>query len=438
MRKIFVRELKRKIDDFRKLSKVDDNSRGIRISNTKSLVSILIGSRYIGKNSRAIQYAYELIKAQKIKSINHVCRINFDNPIFSSIKKEDLYSIQDIFLQKIDGADESSKLLFIFEEINKIPNWEEYILDISKNSNWQIIITGSSFKDLKINLNSALVDKVLYLEMYPLSFSEFLLIKNISITDNSTKGIAVRRNAFIEYLRWGGLPDVVEADESKKEKILHEYYNTMILKDIMVKHNISKPQQLMFLFDFLISNISKSYTIEKAYKQLKINNYSTSKDSIKDYIRMGQDSFFLFSVPVLSDSKKTIYRNYKKFYSIDWALANRNSSTWNGDYSFALENLVYLHLKRKYYRVKYYLTKTGHLEVDFACIGKNQKVMNLVQVSYNIDVDSFKTDIKALFVSAKHFSLDKCYIVTADNEFIIEKNNIKIYIIPAWKWLIDF
>ncbi len=115
--------------------------------------------------------------------------------------------------------------------------------------------------------------------------------------------------------------------------------------------------------------IGRSQTLQSFYRHLKQAGFSASRDTVRDYVSWAIDSGLFYLVPLYSDSVKEQERNYKKVYAIDWALANKNSSTWDGSLSSAFENLVFIHLHQYFHRVHYCLTRTKRQEVDFIAVG---------------------------------------------------------------------
>ena len=176
--------------------------------------------------------------------------------------------------------------------------------------------------------------------MYPLSFAEYLRFREFKGKAASTRGQAAIRGLFDEYLKWGGYPALPGAPAYSREVILREYFDTMILKDIVLRFNVSKPRQCAQLYNYLLSLIGRPYTLKSAYDHLKQTGLATSRDAVRDYIAWAEDAWLLFSAPIHTDSRKEQERNFRKVYCIDWALAIRNSLVWDGSYARALENIA--------------------------------------------------------------------------------------------------
>lgn len=432
------REIERKIEDFRELGIPDYIPRESRLQLVGNMVSTIIGARRAGKSFRAMQAADELIAQKVLRSINQICLLDFDNPILSNMNATDLKLIQDTFLKLNPDFELTTPLLFILDEIHKISNWEEYVIDLSRNPNWKVIVTGSSSKLLRDDIATELRGKAISSTIYPLSFSEFLEFKGFGYKPGSTKGQAETRRLFDEFLKWGAYPALTGVEEYTKEALLREYFDTMILKDIIQRHNVSKPQQCIYLYNYLLSNISKSHTIMSAFRYLKQAGFNTSRDAVRAQVNWAEDSWLLSNISIYSDSLKKQERNYKKIYAIDWGLANKNSLIWDGAYSRAFENMVFIHLYQKWHRIHYYLTKKKRQEVDFIAVDANGRPGMAVQVCMDIDQkNTLKRELEPMISTAKYFGIKENLLITYNQEKDFHRDGVLVKAIPAWKWLLN-
>ncbi len=430
-------EIERKLLDFRDLGFPNYIPRSERINFVDNMVSTVIGARRAGKSFRLLQEAAEWIKQKKIKSIDHVCWLDFDNPVLSGMKATELSLIQDTFLKINPAFDQQTPLLFLLDEIHKVKGWEEYVIDLSRNPNWKVAVSGSSSKMLSHDIATELRGKAISTTLFPLSFAEFLQFKKINHSLGSTKGQAETRRLFDEYLKWGAYPAIANLDEYLREPVLREYFDTMILKDIIQRYNVGKPRQCIQFYRYLLSNISKPHTLQSGYSYLKQSGFATSKEAIRNYIEWAKDSWLLFSVSIFSDSVKEQERNYKKMYAIDWALANKNSQVWDGGQSRAFENMVFLHLYRNQHRVHYYLTRRKRQEVDFVVVDSNGIPAMAVQVCQDISrQETLQRELAGLITTAKYFKIKENFIITCNQEREFSQDGVDVKAIPAWKWML--
>jgi len=433
-----ISEIQRKIDDFRRIGIPEYHERETTILFADRVVSTLVGARRSGKSFRTFQVASELLSSGWLQSLNHICFIDFDNTHFSSISAIDLGHIRDIFLAQTQSAGIDTNLLFVFDEIHRIKGWEDFAVELSRNPRWRVLITGSSSRMLKSDIAMSLRGKSLSSEMYPLSFSEFLTFRQIE-PDSSTLAQARIQAAFDEFLQWGSFPQVAQSPNAVREALLREYFDTMILKDIIQRYNVSRPQQCIALYRYLLSLMSKPYTLNSAVKYLRTMGLSATVAHISNYISWAEDSWFLFSVPIFSDSLAEVNRNYHKCYCIDWGLAIKNGQVWDGFFSRAFENLIFIHLRKKFARVQYYLTKSKRQEVDFIACDSYGKPQLAVQACLELDTpETLNREIVPLAAAAKWFGIENVCVVTKNEQRELKHDGVSIQVVPAWRWLLDF
>ena len=131
-------------------------------------------------------------------------------------------------------------------------------------------------------------------------------------------------------------------------------------------------------------------------------------------------------------------RNYKKVYCVDWALATRNSNVWDGSFARALENLVYMHLRRSFDRIYYYLTRSKRQEVDFIAVDNCGKPALAIQVCSDLSATkTLQREIPPLAATAQHFEIPDACVITLNEEQELEHDGVCIRVIPAWKWLLQ-
>ena len=432
------REIQRKIEDFRQIGIPAYIPRDGQIHVVNHMVSTVVGARRAGKSFRVLQAADDFIRQGFIKSTAQICHVDFDNPILSSTLAKELHLIQQTFLKINPCFDLKTNLVFILDEIHKVSGWEEYVIELSRNPCWRVIVTGSSSKLLREDISTALRGKAVSTTVFPLSFAEYTRFRGFSGKGGSTKGQAEMLRFFDDYLKWGGYPAMPFTAEYSKEVLLREYFDTMMLKDIVQRYDVGKPQQCIHLYNYLLSNISKPFTVKGAYEFLKQGGRATSRDAVSDYIGWGEDSWLFFSVPIHSASAKDQERNYKKIYCIDWAMAIRNSLVWDGYYSRAFENMVYLYLLGKHKRVLYYLTRDKRQEVDFIASDSQGKPVMAVQVCMDVSQpDTLKRELIPLIATARYFGIKENFIITINTEKQIKEDGVTVNMMPAWRWMTE-
>jgi predicted AAA+ superfamily ATPase len=275
-----------------------------------------------------------------------------------------------------------------------------------------------------------------------LSFKEFLKFKSLTFDlkalDYSEKEKPLILKALTEYLVYGGLPEIVLIDENKKFELAQSYYATVIKRDIVERYNIKNEESLKALLKLLLD--SKEYSISKSYNNLKSLGYEIGKSTLQKYISYIENSYFIFSLPILSYKIKDQMQYPKKVYFIDNAFINSISTKFASNFGRLYENTVAVELKRRS-KECYYWKNLEKEEVDFV-IKNNGKIDKLIQVSYDIsDQDTKKREIRALLKASKALKCKNLLIINKDyygeedlGWFGIKR---KVKFIPLWKWLLQ-
>ncbi len=238
--------------------------------------------------------------------------------------------------------------------------------------------------------------------------------------DNSGKSI----ESFTSYLEKGGFPEYLKFGE---QDILYRLTDDIIYRDIAIRYGIKNHKLLKQLLIYLITNSGKLFS----YNKLKALFSTGSSNTIIDYISFFEDSYLLFTIPKFSYSlKKQIY-NPRKVYSIDTGLVNVVSLSFTEDIGRKLENLVFVYLRKKHSQIFYFAEQN---ECDFL-IMDNGKITMAIQVCYKLDQDNLDRELNGLWEAMQTTNLTDGIIVTFDQEDQFNKDNMKISVIQAWRFI---
>ena len=366
--------------------------------DTKEVLA-LIGARRVGKSTIAKLLIKELLATTEP---NNIFFINLEKPEFIPYKNDATYlsTIFDEYL-KIANPNMSQKIYFFMDEVQVFDNWEVFVKSKYENSNIKFVITGSNSSLLTSNYATVLTGRVLKLQIYSFSFSEFLTFKDIphnTAIERLSNKIAIAR-AKDEYLKWGGYYSVISSEnEMIKKEQLKNIAEDIILKDIVPRYNIKNSLVIKDLFYYVVSNATTTLNYSSLAKKLNID-----AKMIKEYIGYFEDNFLVSTIPNYHTKLTQQIRSPKKLYINDNGFLNLgiNRSTNKG---IKLENFVFNFLYQKYQDITYINDK---YEIDF-------KVDDtLYQVAY--DIEDEKT-LKRELNSFMHFCKpnNKCKLITYD------------------------
>ncbi len=409
-------------DFFEKELKV--KKRDIKIPLNSNKIISTVGVRRSGKT----YILFDLINSLREKiDRRNIIYINFEDDRLFGLKASDLGLLIDAYFEMYPKKRDEKIYLFL-DEIQEIEGWEKFVRRIYDTLNIQIFLTGSSAKMLSKEIASSLRGRSITYEIFPLSFEEYLKFKEVDINLYSSKSLSFIKNHFEKYLKEGGFPEIVfEEDEDIKAKILRDYVDLIVYRDIIERYNIKNLSLLKFIIKYVFSNPATLLSFNKLYNELKTLGYKLSKDTLFDYFEYLNDAYTLFLTPIFRSSVKEENRNPKKLFIVDNGFNYIFNTSFSPDYSKLYENLVFLHLRRKYQEIYYFKEKQ---EVDFFV--PQDKL--LINVSYKIDNEkTLNREINALKEAMEKLKIESSLLVTAE----IEKEVERIKVIPIWKFLLN-
>lgn len=273
--------------------------------------------------------------------------------------------------------------------------------------------------------------------MFPFSFREFLDFKKVEHKGAlSTKKRLLIQNAFAEYWEKGAFPEVAGLERPMRIKIHQEYFNTILYRDLIERHDIAHPRALSELVHWLMDNAASLYSINNLTGYLKSLGHKVPKSSVADYLEWLEDAYFLFTVRIYDASLARSNTNPKKIYCIDHAMIKSVASGVLLNTGHLLENLVFVTLRRQSAEIFYYKTKNGK-EVDFIVVQEDHTRM-LVQVCETLaHPQTRKREVAALNDAMKELNLTAGTIVTRSEEETLAVEAGEISVVPTWRFLLN-
>ncbi len=384
-------------------------------------ITVIIGVRRAGKSTLMYQMIDNLL-SKGIKP-EHILFMNLDD------KKLLENSLEEIYSAYRDAINPKDKAYVFIDEIHRKEGWESWIrkkYDLKENC--KFVVSGSCSYLLRKEYSTLLTGRNLTFEVFPLSFSEYLIFSGIELNKEALrKGIVTDKtrheviNCFKSYIEKGGFPEIFFAKEDFKFKILKQYFDDIIFKDIISRHNInSKKAQDLALF--LTTNFASKISL----RNLR-NSLGMSYDSIKDYLSYCFEAYVFLTNEHFSYSLKEQKTRASKIYCIDNGLRNSVSFKFSDDYGRLAENLAFIELKRRGKDIYYWEDKG---EVDF--VVKERNKLTAINVTFSDEID--KREISSLAEFKEKFGnrAEKLIILTKN----LNKKEEGIEFIPLWKWLV--
>lgn len=391
----------------------------------KNVNYCFVGIRRTGKSYMMYQQIKALLDSGV--SLSQIVYVNFEDERLLEMTADDLNTILEIGLE-ISGT--GNKPYLFLDEIQNIDGWEKFVRRIA-DMKYKISITGSNSKMLSSEIASTLGGRFVIMNIYPYSFSEYLIAngreKNYLDT-LSTSDKADVLALYDEYVTFGAFPELVEI--KNKRTFLSSIYQTVYLGDIITRNKITNDFAVKLILKKIAESITKPLSFSRLTNIVKSAGTSLGKQTVINYVGYMMDSYLIF--PLANYAAKLVEKETSpKYYFMDTGLVGLMLLDCK---SVQLENLVAIELIRRYGLENVFYFE-NNVEIDFYVPA--QKLAIQVSLQVLDDMDTRERETRA-FVRLHNFIPDaKCLIITNSEEASLEWDGIGISVVPAWKWLLD-
>ena len=315
------------------------------------------------------------------------------------------------------------------DEVQSAPGWERWVRRLHDTEDVEVFVTGSSSKLLSRDLSTELRGRSITFEVFPLSFAEVLAFRGIVWQRSHADSESVMRGALEQYLRWGGFPEVVLADEALRPLILGEYASLMLYRDVVERYGLRNDALIRELLRFAFRNTAALVNASKLHRDFASLGLDVSKNTLHEYLRYLQDSYLLFLLPKQERSLRKQAHNPKKLHVIDPGLVAAFHGNPDRDVCRKLETAVFLHLRRQG-RTLFYFANGG--EVDL-CDEDGKTFWN---TSWSL-TDSETAGREQRSMALGQSRAKKAHGILLYHEFASALTSLLPEAQPAWRWLLE-
>lgn len=430
MKKTIVEILTLHKERFKTPSHLRDTTLNLDLAKVQTIT----GARRAGKSS--------LLKLTIAKLLEQ--GVGWDKICFVSMEDERLRSepfepdeILQAFAELYPDNPLMRRVYFFFDKIQYLDNWENFINRIHEQISKNVFITGSNSKLLHTEVAGVLRGRGLPTELLPLSFKEYLTWKGISFSEYGSNKIKVL-SAFDKYLYQGGYPEtVLNEDQLLNEKLLQEYFNAVLYRDIIDQNHPANYKYLRHLFHRIADNTGKPTGLHKIFRELKSRGYAISQNKLYEMADLAEAVYLYKRINRFDSSLIKRENTDKKCYFVDNGMLRALGSSFSENRGILLENLVFWQLYRQYgniYTTDIFYYSDGTSECDFIIWKPLNKVLP-IQVTWEMKTEvTRQREIKGLLKACKSTGVNKGLIISYDTEESMVRDDIKISVIPVWKW----
>ena len=385
----------------------------------QQIIKVISGIRRCGKSTLLEIYQDYLINNGVSK--NQIISINFENADYEELQdRKKLY-------EYIKNKLVKGKKTYIFlDEIQNVYEFEKTVDSLFINKEVDLYITGSNAYLLSSELATLLTGRYIEIKMLPLSFKEYISAFDAQ-TDISRK--------FRDYLRYSSFPQAVELYKINPENInmfLDGIYNTILFKDVMQRKGITDKNLLERITKYLYDNIGNRTSVKSIVNNIEGLEKKPSYNTISNYINALLDSYLIFRANRYDIKGKEYLKTQEKYYAIDiglrYYMLGQNSGK---DMGHILENVVYLELLRRGYKV--YIGKLDELEVDFVAKKTDNTVYYQVALTTRSESDNENKILDRELTPLKKINDNyPKYILTLDDDLDTDFDGIKKRNVLDW------
>ena len=412
--------------------------RSLEITHISGKATICTGVRRAGKST----YLFQVIDRLVSDGVDprNILYLNLFDDRLHGLGSDNLHLILEAYYGLYPEKKNRETVYFFFDEIQVVPGWESFVDRLLRSEKSEVWLSGSSAEMLSKEIGTRMRGRALSWEIFPFSFEEFLRGRDVEVATAaggkvSTGTRLLLQREFEEYRSRGGFPEVVNLERRLRVKVHQEYFNAILYRDMVERHNISHPNALLDLAHRLVANVGSLYSLNKLKSYLDSLGHTVPKGSISDYLRWFEDAYFLFSLQIYDASVARRKANPRKIYAIDHGLVTSISHRILVNTGHLLENMIFVGLRRVTPEIYYYRTEKGH-EVDFIYIMPDGS-RHLLQVAASLDAgETEEREVRALRSAMKEIGVDRGTIVTLSEERVIEVDEGVVEVVAAWRFLL--
>ena len=378
----------------------------------KDLIKVITGIRRCGK-STLFQLFIDYLKSTGI-SDEQIISINLEDADYNF---EDYKQLYDYIKEKMD----SKKQYYVFlDEVQNVPMFQKAVDSLYIKKNVDVYITGSNAYLLSGELATLLSGRYIEIKMLPLSFKEYVS----AFDDNNYQQL------FLNYMKNGGMPgniSILKSNPNDLDKYLDGIFSTIVYKDIMARNNINDKMLLESVLKFIFDSIGSPISTKKISDTLTSKGMSTSNHTVEKYITAFVESFLIYKAERFDVKGKNLLARDYKYYVVDQGLRSYLlGKKADSDMGHILENIVYLELLRRGYRV--YVGKVDDLEVDF--VAESRDGLKYFQVALTVrDEKVLQRELRSLQKTGDHYPK---YLLTLDMDLESDYDGITKINVVDW------
>ena len=397
-------------------------------------IKIVTGFRRSGKSFLVQRLARHLVE-QKKYSLKNILYLNFEDFRLAQVNTPE--KLNDLYKTFRNQMADSGKKLIVFDEIQKVGNWDKFIRTIyEKDNDIEIILTGSNSELLSAEISSNLAGRFIEFFILPFDLSEILLYQGITIKSQTDyfRHKDILEKQFYAYVKYGGLPEILTINEGpSRYSYLEGILNKVILDDVIERFKIKHPAIIEKIIYYLFAAIGNHLSFARIANYLKQLGVNLKPETIINYTDYILKTFALYETTKFDWKIGKVFSTSRKYYAVDTGLAHLNPVTVS-NFSKQLENVVFLKLKYNYKNIHFGALSSGK-EIDFIAWNR-QGNFTKFQICKTLHDENYQRELSPFSLAEAHLQGDNIILTLDDKEKELNFKGIKVRQRNLVKWLL--
>lgn len=366
--------------------------------------------------------------------------INFEDELLAGLRAEHLRFLLEEYYRRYPALRGRETVTWCLDEIQAVPGWERFVRRVLDSENVEVFISGSSAALLSRELATAMRGRAWEVVIHPFSFEEYLRHHALAVPERpdflTSAARSALERAFLDYLAVGGFPEVQGLDPTTRLRLLSDYVDVAMLRDVVERHGVTNVAGLRWLVRHLLGNAGGMFSVEKFYAALRSQGLSISKDTVHQMLAHLGDCFLVRTVWIEAGSERRRMVNPRKAYPVDPGLMRVFDRTDRSNIGHALETAVLVELERRGALVTYVRTPEGH-EVDFLARYASGEV-ELIQVCADpTGAATAERELRSLAAAGRLYRKATKRLLTLTQDALPAAAPRDVVAEPAYVWMLS-
>ena len=398
----------------------------------------VVGMRRAGKTT----FVHQLRRERLVGGLSpeNVPYINFEDERLRGLDGSDLGFLEDERARRFLNARERGPVVWHFDEIQNVPGWETFVRRLLDSGGTEVVVTGSSAALLSREVATSLRGRGWEVRIFPFSFEEALRHHGEPVPAEVPHLAGATRarleGFFRNWLAAGGFPEAQGLDVENRVRLLRDYVDIAVLRDVIERHGVRNPTALRWLVGQLLGSPAGLFSAERFHRRMRAEGLAVSKDTVHELLAHLADCFLIRLVWMESASARQRMVNPRKAYPVDSGLIAAWERVGRDNRGHALETAVHAELERRGVEVTYVRTPAGR-EVDFLARSPDG-TEELIQVSAEVfDPAVAEREIRGLVEAGAMFPRARRRLLTPTGEPLPLDPPPEVIVQPAYEWMLE-